>query len=271
MTKKSCFIATPIGDDHSEIRRAADGVIDAAIIPVMDELDFDIDVAHRMSDAGSITKQVIGKLVDFDLVICNLTSLNPNVMYELAVRHAIRKPVVCIAERGTKIPFDIQEDRIVFYDNDMKGATVLIDSLKQIIPNAETDETPDNPIYRAIESQTIIKQVKTEGGFEEYIVNSIDKLERMVGDLYLDPESTKQNKRTYYARIRLKEGSTTEEMDNLLTRLSQRLTPNHSMIDTTKRSAILEGIHSSSPTKLMQLINNILRNEQDLIEDIILI
>jgi hypothetical protein len=54
--KKKCFIITPIGPDDSIIRRQADGVIDAVIEPVLESLGFNVTVAHRMNEGGSITR-----------------------------------------------------------------------------------------------------------------------------------------------------------------------------------------------------------------------
>jgi len=158
---KTCFVITPIGNENSDIRRKADGVIDEIIFPVMQQLGFEeIDVAHRMDSAGSITSQVINKTLDSTLCICNLTALNPNVMYELAIRHACRKPVVCIAEEGTILPFDISEDRIIFYKNDFMGARDLKKELIAKSKAALDDELPDNPIYRAARTEKLINIVK---------------------------------------------------------------------------------------------------------------
>lgn len=107
--RRVCFVVSPIGGDGTETRRSIDGLMDAAIEPALVESGFEVSVAHRMVSPGSITNQVIELLLTADLVVANLTGLNPNVMYELAVRHAARKPVVTIAEIGTPIPFDLQE------------------------------------------------------------------------------------------------------------------------------------------------------------------
>lgn len=182
---KTCFIITPIGDDQSDIRRAADGVIDAVIVPALVNMGFEeenIKVAHRMPSPGSINKQVISSVLECDLAIANLTNLNPNVMYELAIRHATRKPVIQICQKGTRLPFDITEERTIFYTNDMAGVIELNNNFKEMVVEAIGDEEPDNPIYRVVESNSIMKTID-ETDPSRYMLNRIDSLENNLSDL----------------------------------------------------------------------------------------
>jgi hypothetical protein len=183
-SQKTCFIVTPIGGENTETRRAAEGVIDAVIIPALVELGFNesnIKVAHRMANAGSINKQVISRILEDDLVIVNLTKLNPNVMYELAVRHAVRKPVIQICENGTELPFDIIDERTIFYTNDMKGVLELKEKFVVSVQEALKDEKPDNPIYRATEEISVLKGVSSEEKeFSKYILERLDSLENSI-------------------------------------------------------------------------------------------
>ena len=84
--KKRCFIITPIGNDNDSIRRHIDEIIDAAIKPAL-EPDYEIVAAHKITETGTITKQIIKEIYQDELAIANLTGNNPNVMYELAIRY----------------------------------------------------------------------------------------------------------------------------------------------------------------------------------------
>ena len=175
---KMAFVVTPIGPADSPIRRATDGLLDAVVIPVLeDELGFRLIVSHRMADAGSIGDQVVERILNDDLVVVNLTGLNPNVMYELAVRHSVRKPVVIVAEETTKLPFDIVDQRVVFYTNDMFGVTQLKPAFRAACEAALAQSEPMNPIYRVVQGR-VIREMAKPHSFESAILDRLEQLER---------------------------------------------------------------------------------------------
>lgn len=178
---KTCFIISPLGPKDSDIRRKADGVINAVIKPVMAELDFVVVAPHEIDKPGSITNQVIEHLLNDELVIANLTGLNPNVMYELAVRHAKRLPVITLIERTEILPFDIHTERTIFYDDDMAGVEILKSNLSNAINEALTDEEPDNPIYRAV-TDKVIREITKPNSIESIILTRLDEIALQLSD-----------------------------------------------------------------------------------------
>lgn len=148
--KRSCFIITPIGNENTEIRRMADGVILSVLKPILSNAGYEVIDSRNISNTGSITNQIMIHILNDYLVIANLTGLNPNVMYELAVRHSTAKPVITICQEETILPFDIRDERTIFYKNDMKGVVELVPQLLKAIDSIkEDDKNMDNPIYRA--------------------------------------------------------------------------------------------------------------------------
>jgi len=181
---RKCFIITPIGNDNSDTRRRTDGLIRSVIVPVLDELGIQGEAAHQIDITGSISKKIIQRIVEDDIVIANLTELNPNVMYELAVRHATRKPIVIVAEFGTSLPFDIVQQNTLFYTNDMLGADTLKPKLKAAIELALTQDKPDNPIYDGIEDSIMRKEAIAKGtDTEKYILDKLDSMSRQIVSL----------------------------------------------------------------------------------------
>jgi hypothetical protein len=178
---RRAFVITPIGSGDSAIRRSVDGLLQAAIKPVLRELHLDVGVAHEIAEPGSITQQVILRLVKDDVVIANLTGLNPNVMYELAVRHATRLPLVIIAETGTLLPFDIADERAVFFVNDMAGVEEFKPRFAAAVSAALGDSQVTNPIYRVLASN-VLRDSEATGQTDRFILDRLESIEdRLVG------------------------------------------------------------------------------------------
>ena len=191
---KVCFVITPIGDEASTTRRAIDGLVDAAIEPTLKDLGFRVEVAHRLSKAGSITIQVIELLLSADLVVANLTDLNPNVMYELAVRHAARKPVVILADHATNLPFDVADERTIFYTNDMAGVPELAAKLRVVAAAAGEDEQPDNPIYRGAQALVMREVAVTDS--DRFMIERLDRLENLLVEVASSGRSNSMKRRS---------------------------------------------------------------------------
>lgn len=175
--EKVCFIISPLGTENSETRRKANGLINSVLKPTLSTFGFTVIAPHEITKTGSITVQVIELLLNADLVIANLTELNPNVMYELAVRHAKRLPVICLAENDTILPFDIATERAIFYSNDMAGVEDLKRKLETHIEEAKDETDSDNPIYRAMHD-FVLKEItaKTGDNAQKLILQTLSKL-----------------------------------------------------------------------------------------------
>jgi hypothetical protein len=117
MTQKICFVIAPIGEAGSDIRKRSDQVLKHVIAPAVETCGYDALRADQISEPGMITSQVIQHIVDDPLVVADLTGWNPNVFYELAIRHALRKPLVQMIKRGEQIPFDVAGTRTVYVDH----------------------------------------------------------------------------------------------------------------------------------------------------------
>lgn len=112
---KSIFFVTPIGSEGSTQRIRSDQVMRHILGPSLSE-EFEIIRADQVEHPDDINRDVIRRLNDSDLVVADLSGQNPNVMYEVGIRHALNKPIVTICEEGQKYPFDLVSLRHISYD-----------------------------------------------------------------------------------------------------------------------------------------------------------
>ena len=180
---KKCFIITPIGNENTDVFRKAKGVIESAIKPILMKYGFDdIKPAYEINLSGMITTQIINRIIEDDLVIVNLTGNNPNVMYELCLRHVVAKPIIHICEKGTSLPFDIKDSRTIFYENDMMGVEELKGMLCSFLDNISyTDDYIDNPIYVAKKYNHLLKE--TQGTEENEMFTMLINISNEISEL----------------------------------------------------------------------------------------
>jgi hypothetical protein len=121
---KTCFIVSPIGSPDSVPRKHADLVLTALLEPALAELGLTAVRADQIGSPGLITSQVIDHVARAALVIADLSFANPNVYYEVALRQAVRKPMVQITRASDPLPFDVSQFRT--YTIDMSDIYTLV-------------------------------------------------------------------------------------------------------------------------------------------------
>lgn len=149
---KICFYITPIGTEGSPERLHSDLFLNYVVEPAIAELNLKIVRADQIGKAGMIGAQIVEHILRSRLVIADLSFHNPNVFYELCLRHVIGLPLVQVIRQSDQIPFDVQQFRTIPIDNE--GIYTMIPKLdvykSQIAMQArqamENPEAVDNPI-----------------------------------------------------------------------------------------------------------------------------
>jgi len=113
---KVCFYISPIGEEGSEHRQHADLFLASIVEPTLEEFGLSVVRADRIGKPGMITAQIIEHVLKAKLVIADLFYHNPNVFYELCLRHVCRLPTVQIIRKADKIPFDLDQFRTIQID-----------------------------------------------------------------------------------------------------------------------------------------------------------
>ena len=90
-------------------------------------------------DAGNIIDP-LAMVNDADVVVCDITTYNPNCLYELGYAQGRDKPTIILNVRSGPIPFDLNRIRIIAYDPDILSEE-FINTLGNAIQRAIQDPT----------------------------------------------------------------------------------------------------------------------------------
>ena len=119
---KKCFVIMPFGQQGTTEYERNLRLYQIMIKPVVEECGYLCIRADELETMGNITRDIIELLYYADLVIADLSNHNPNVFYELGVRHTLfRSGTIPIIRKYDSLPFDIANYRAIFYSTELNG------------------------------------------------------------------------------------------------------------------------------------------------------
>lgn len=110
-----------------------DGLFEDAIMPVAKTAGIHVEKADDTYGPGFVISDIMRRIDESDIVIADITPNNPNVFYEVGYAHAIKKPVILLAEKGKALPFDVSSYRTLFYENTISGKSRFQEGLRRHI------------------------------------------------------------------------------------------------------------------------------------------
>jgi hypothetical protein len=122
------FVVTQYGEPYETL-------FNDVIKPLAKDIGFYPYRAKDVYRPGLILEDIIQGLVESEVIIAEITPPNPNVFYELGYAHALKKPTILLAERGSELPFDVRGYRCIFYDDTIGGKKELESNLKKHLAN----------------------------------------------------------------------------------------------------------------------------------------
>lgn len=130
-----CFVVGPIGNKFAaiatparEVYEEALDVFEKVIVPACQAFSIDPIRSDQIAVSGAVTQQVLRHIYEDEIVIADVSGGNPNVMYELGLRHTRDLLTIQIGEYG-QLPFDIADIRTIQFSRSDRG---LIDARKQL-------------------------------------------------------------------------------------------------------------------------------------------
>ncbi|SSQ07122.1 Uncharacterised protein [Acinetobacter baumannii] len=109
-------------------------------------------------ESGIIDKSMYALLIRADLVIADITTFNPNAIYELGIRHAAKPySTIIMKEKDGNIPFDLNHNKTFTYshmgeDIGFTETTRCVASLQKLIQEVDRSKEVDSPLFHHIPS-----------------------------------------------------------------------------------------------------------------------
>lgn len=155
-----CFVVMGYGirpDLSSGKKINLDRIYYEIIKPAVIESGFECIRGDEVLDSGLIDESMYYGILESDLVVADLTTLNPNAIYELGVRHGVRKNrTIIMMETGDKFFFDLNHNRTLTYTyvRNRKKFTEEAERvkirLKAVIDSIVKENQVDSPLYKFI-------------------------------------------------------------------------------------------------------------------------
>lgn len=153
---RKCFIVMPFSGTADYEKGHFDRVYNYLIKPACRKVKFEPIRGDDVANSNYIVIDILRKILDSEMIICDLSSMNPNVLYELGLRQAFNKPSVLIKDNKTESIFDIQGFRYLEYDSSLR-----IDQMELAVTKLSEflEETYEN---RGSEINSIIQMLGIE-------------------------------------------------------------------------------------------------------------
>lgn len=115
-----CFVIMPISDTDGYTVGHFDRVYQHLLKPAIEKAGFEAIRADEIKETNFIVLDIVQHLLNTEMCICDLSSKNPNVLYELGIRQAFNLPVCLIKDDLTSRIFDIQGFRDCEYSSSLR-------------------------------------------------------------------------------------------------------------------------------------------------------
>jgi len=178
----SCFVIMPVSTPESFVPRYGGDdehfrhVLDCLFVPAIRGAKLD-PIPPITQGSDLIQANIIKNLVAADLVLCDISALNPNVFFELGCRTALNKPVCYVKDDLTgQIPFDNSMINHHTYQAALRPWSIgdEIAKLSKHITESDEQSKGKNRLWQYFGIRAIADALKTEGR------DKVDKMDVLI-------------------------------------------------------------------------------------------
>jgi hypothetical protein len=163
VAKQTCFVIMPFSDTTNHKEAYWKDHFFNFLKPLIEDNTL---VEARRSDPlhGDVVGQILADLKNNPIVVADFTDHNPNVFWEMGVRHTLRNGTILIAEEGTPMPFDVKPITALFYHprDYIKNQDFIAHFKKAIADCIQNPNQTDSPVIAAFGKTTLLGIIERE-------------------------------------------------------------------------------------------------------------
>ncbi|NOQ25832.1 MAG: RNA helicase [Bacteroidales bacterium] len=186
-TKPKCGIIMPISQIGSYSAEHWSEVL-SILKDTIKDCDFEPNLVSDADDIGIIQKRIIQNIYSNEIIVCDVSAKNSNVMFELGMRLAFDKPTIIIKDSKTDFSFDTSIIEHLMYPSDLRFSQINIfkEKLAEKI-RATYDKSVNDSHYstflKSFGQYKIAKLEEKEVTSEAFILKSLDELKSQINQL----------------------------------------------------------------------------------------
>ncbi len=180
-----CFVIMPISDKQGYPIGHFTKVYEQIFKPAIKEAGYKPYRVDEDCLSSSIIQKIYDGLTKAPMAICDLSSANPNVLYELGIRHSFDLPVILVKDEKTNFIFDISTINTVTYQSDRVYENVIsaIENIKTAIEETKIQSGRGTVLSILNVEKAIIAEKR---------LNQEDKTELILNRIMVDLQQIKE-------------------------------------------------------------------------------
>lgn len=150
----------------------------------LSDTDFSVELVSDSDEIGVIQKRIVQNIYDNEIVICDVSAKNPNVMFELGMRLAFDKPAIIIKDDTTNYSFDTAPIEHLDYPRDLRYLSIQTFKTKlrdKVVATYEASKRPDYTTFLKHFGHFVVADIEEKRVSKgEYLLEAISELRKDV-------------------------------------------------------------------------------------------
>ncbi|HBC0624475.1 TPA: hypothetical protein ACKP24_003059 [Serratia marcescens] len=167
---------------------------------------FEPNMVSFDDDVSVIQKRIVQNIYNNPIVVCDISSRNANVMFELGMRLAFDKPTVIVKDEKTPYSFDISSIEHLEYPSDLRYQAInefkakLAGKISETHKRATTD--PEYTTFlKHFGTFKVAKLDEKEVGANEIFLEELKEIKRVLNNIGKNEKNNGYAQRTTFPRM----------------------------------------------------------------------